>query len=194
MAICEVGEWLKTKERSDFVIATKARWPIAPGVNNIGLSRARLMKAVDDSLRRLQTDYIDLFYLHAWDAGTPLKESLSALNDLVRAGKIHYIGVANFSGWQLQKAIDICEKYDYAPITCVQQQYSLLCRETEWETAPCVQENKLALLPWSPLRGGWLTGRHKIGAAPDADSRYVKMPLDVFGRSWKTFFHAAALI
>lgn len=155
------------------MIATKARWPIDGGVNANGLSRKRLIEAVDDSLRRLRTNYIDLYYIHAWDGGTPLKETLSALNDLVRAGKIHYIGIANFSGWQLQKAVDLCEKYDYAPITCIQQQYSLLCRETELEIAPCVKDNKLALLPWSPLKGGWLTGRYQPNTMPGEDTRYV---------------------
>lgn len=135
------------------------------------------MEAVDASLQRLRTNYIDLYYIHAWDAGTPLKETLSALNDLVRSGKIHYIGIANFSGWQLQKAIDICEKYDYAPITCIQQQYSLLCRETELEIVPCALDNKLAILPWSPLKGGWLTGRYRPDAMPGVETRYVFLVL-----------------
>jgi aryl-alcohol dehydrogenase-like predicted oxidoreductase len=166
-----VGEWLQKKERSDFVLATKARWPTGDGPNKQGLSRKYLMDALDASLARLQTSYVDLYYLHAWDSGTPLKETLSTLNDFVRAGKVRYIGVANFAAWQLQKAIDLCEKYNYEPITCIQQQYSLLCRETEWEMMPCCVANGISLLPWSPLKGGWLTGRYTPNTPPPEDTR-----------------------
>lgn len=163
---------MKTKNRSDFVLATKARWPTGNGPNDQGLSRKHLMDALEQSLARLQTDYVDLYYLHAWDGGTPLKETLVTLNDMVRAGKVRYIGVANFAGWQLQKAIDTCEKYNLEPISCIQQQYSLLCRETEWETIPCALSSGLAVLPWSPLKGGWLTGKYKADTAPSKSSRY----------------------
>lgn len=169
-----VGEWLQKVDRSEFVIATKVRWPMGMGPNKQGLSRKYVIEALEASLARLQTDYIDLFYLHAWDSGTPLKETLSTLNDLVRGGKVRYYGVANFASWQLQKAIDICDKFNYEPISCIQQQYSLLCRETEWEVIPCCLANSVALLPWSPLKGGWLTGRYTPNNAPSKDTRYEK--------------------
>jgi aryl-alcohol dehydrogenase-like predicted oxidoreductase len=169
-----VGEWLQTKDRSNYVLATKARWPTGNGPNDQGLSRKHLISALDESLLRLQTTYIDLFYLHAWDVGTPIKETLVTLNDMVRSGKVRYIGVANFAGWQLQKALDICEKYNLEPISCIQQQYSLLCRETEWEIVPCALSNNVAVLPWSPLKGGWLTGRYSSDELPPTDTRYVE--------------------
>lgn len=168
-----VGEWLYTKKRSDWVIATKARWPTGRGPNDQGLSRSHLMAALEASLERLKTTYVDLYYIHAWDGGTPLKETLVTLNDMVRAGKVRYIGIANFSGWQLQAAIDLCERLHLEPISCIQQQYSLLCRETEWEIIPCARNSGLAVLPWSPLKGGWLSGRYQPNSPPPNEGRYV---------------------
>jgi aryl-alcohol dehydrogenase-like predicted oxidoreductase len=134
------------------------------------------MAALDASLERLQTNYLDLYYIHAWDSGTPLKETLTTLNDMVRTGKVRYIGVANFAAWQLQKAIDMCDKFNLEPISCIQQQYSLLCRETEWDVLPCVRENRISLLPWSPLKGGWLAGHYKRNAPPPQSGRYDHSP------------------
>lgn len=173
MSLALVGEWLATKKRSDFVIATKVRFNHEQGPNASGLSRSYILEAIEASLKRLRTTYVDLYIVHGWDPGTPLKETLVTLNDLVRAGKVRYIGVSNFSGWQLQLAIDLCDRLGLAPITCIQQQYSLLARETEWEIIPCAQANNLCVLPWSPLKGGWLTGRYQPGAQPPTVSRYV---------------------
>jgi len=108
-----IGRWMKTKTRKDLIIATKVRGRVGPGVNDVGLSRQHIMYSVENSLKRLQTDYIDLYQVHSWDIDTPLKETFSALNDLVRAGKIRYVGISNYTGWQLQKAIDLCNQMSW---------------------------------------------------------------------------------
>lgn len=152
-----VGEWLGGKTRHDLVIATKVRF--GDGLNNRGLSRKHILAAVEGSLRRLNTEYIDLYQIHMWDASTPLEETLSTLDDLVRSGKILYLGVSNFSGWQLQKAIDLCHAMGWSPISCLQPLYNLLDREAEWELIPASINEGLGVIPWSPLRGGWLSGK-----------------------------------
>jgi len=156
-----VGRWLAKQKRSDFIIATKARGAVGPGPNEVGLSRKHIFDSVEASLKALGTTYIDLYQCHTWDNGTPLRETFSALNDLVKAGKVHYVGVSNFTGWQLQKAIDLCNELDYAPIVSVQPQYSLLCRSTEFEILPVAKNEGLAVLCWSPLTGGWLSGKQQ---------------------------------
>jgi len=102
-----VGRWLRSRRRDELVIATKARFPMGEGANDLGLSRKHLLSAAEESLRRLQTDYIDLYQVHCWDPGTPLEETLSTLDTLVRSGRVRYIGVSNYSGWQVQKAVDM---------------------------------------------------------------------------------------
>jgi len=158
-----VGNWLTEHQRDDFVIATKVKNSTGSGVNDVGLGRKHILANVERSLRNLQTDYIDLYQCHSWDAGTPLKETFSTLNDLVRIGKVHYIGVSNFNGAQLQKSIDLCNYMGLSPVVSLQPQYSLLCRSTEWDLIPVAMEEGLAVLPWSPLVGGWLTGKYKRG-------------------------------
>eukprot|EP01100_Stratorugosa_tubuloviscum_P015867 TRINITY_DN959_c0_g1_i2.p1 TRINITY_DN959_c0_g1~~TRINITY_DN959_c0_g1_i2.p1 ORF type:complete len:370 (-),score=179.03 TRINITY_DN959_c0_g1_i2:115-1224(-) len=162
-----VGKWLTTKKRDDVVIATKVRLPMGTGPNSCGLSRKHIMSQVDESLKRLQTNYIDLYQVHAWDSGTPLKETLSTLSDLVRSGKVRYIGASNYTAGQLQRAVDI-GKYCGLEMYCsLQAQYSLLCRSPEWELFPVCQDEGLAYLPWSPLKGGWLTGKYNRDTKPD---------------------------
>jgi len=156
-----VGNWLSKEIRDNFVVATKVRQMTGPTVNEIGLSRKHILANVERSLTNLRTNYIDLYQCHSFDHGTPLKETLSALNDLVRIGKVHYIGISNFNGAQLQKAIDMCNYIGLEPIVSLQPQYSLLCRSTEWELIPVCLEEGLAVLPWSPLVGGWLAGKYK---------------------------------
>ncbi|MGD2156630.1 MAG: aldo/keto reductase [Anaerolineales bacterium] len=167
-----LGRWLENKRRDDYVIATKVRFGMGNGPNDVGLSRKHILKEVEASLRRLGTDYIDLYQIHCWDVGTPLEETLSALNALVRTGKVRYIGASNLSGWQLQRALDVSRESGWEPFTCLQPQYSLLCRSTEWELIPvCIHEG-LGVIPWSPLRGGWLTGKyHQKMKAPPEGSR-----------------------
>ncbi|KAL6056201.1 4-deoxy-L-erythro-5-hexoseulose uronic acid reductase [Balamuthia mandrillaris] len=156
-----LGRWLVKQRRESLVIATKVRGRNGPTVNDVGLSRKHIFDSVERSLKALQTDYIDLYQVHSWDISTPLKETLTALNDLVRSGKVRYVGISNYSGWQLQKAKDICKHLDYAPIVSLQIQYSLLCRWTEWELLPVCKNEGVGVLPWSPLKGGWLTGKFK---------------------------------
>jgi aryl-alcohol dehydrogenase-like predicted oxidoreductase len=154
-----VGNWLKTKKREDFVIATKFRNQVGPGPNDTGASRKHIMAAVEESLKRLQTDYIDLYQIHAWDASTPLKETLTTLNDLVRSGKVRYIGASNYNGWQLQKALDLSQHIGLEPYISLQQQYSLLERNSEHEAFEVCKQEGVGILPWSPLKGGLLSGK-----------------------------------
>ena len=183
-----VGQWLKNKRRSDFVIATKVRFPMGDGPNEIGLSRKHIMDSVEASLRRLGTDYIDLYQVHCWDARTPLQETLSTLNTLVQSGKVRYIGASNYSGWQLQKAIDLSHQNSWEPFVCLQPQYNLLCRSTEWEVIPVCQNEGLGVIPWSPLRGGWLSGRfHRGMSAPPAGTRIEQAEKEGWGESWSNY-------
>ncbi|XP_062521407.1 1-deoxyxylulose-5-phosphate synthase YajO-like [Corticium candelabrum] len=165
-----VGTWLQKQEREKIVLATKVRFPMGKGVNDTGLSRKHIMFGVEQSLKRLQTHYIDLYQTHCWDDGTPIEEWLSTLNDLVRSGKVHYLGLSNVTGWQLQKIIDTTKAKGYEPFSTLQVQYSLLCRETEWELQEVCRQEGLGILPWSPLKGGYLTGKITRGFAPE-DSR-----------------------
>jgi aryl-alcohol dehydrogenase-like predicted oxidoreductase len=171
-----LGRWLKTRRREDHVVATKVWGPTGPGRNDRGLSRKHILDGVDASLRRLGTDYIDLYQLHGWDAGTPLTETLSTLDSLVRAGKVRYIGVSNFSGWQIQKAVDLCRQHGWAPLASLQPLYTLLDREAEWELVPVCRNEGIGMVTWSPLRSGWLSGAYRRGmTAPPADSK-VSLP------------------
>jgi len=156
-----LGRWMKTKNRKDLIIATKVRGIMGTGVNDVGLSRKHIMWSVENSLKRLQTDYIDLLQVHMWDADTPLAETYSTLNDLVRSGKVRYIGVSNYLGYQLQKTIDLTKEMGWEPVVCLQPQYHLLCRSTEWDLVKVCTEGGLGIIPWSPLAGGWLSGKYK---------------------------------
>ncbi|WP_328321943.1 aldo/keto reductase [Kribbella sp. NBC_00382] len=167
-----IGHWLsKSGARDNVVLATKGRFPMGDGPNDLGTSRRHLRQALDASLTRLGTDHVDLYQLHAWDPITPLQESLSFLEDAVRAGKILYGGLSNFTGWQLQKACDLIDRRGWSPLVTLQPQYNLLVREIEWEIIPAAQENGLGLLPWSPLGGGWLTGKYSFDEEPTGDTR-----------------------
>jgi aryl-alcohol dehydrogenase-like predicted oxidoreductase len=174
-----IGEWLantSADNRDRVVIATKGRFPTSNEPNGAGLSRRHLSKAIDASLRRLGIDVIDLYQVHAWDPFTPLDETLRALDDAVRAGKIRYIGLSNYTGWQVQKAVDLAEFAGLtAPVT-LQPQYSLLVREIEWEIVPACAENGIGLLPWSPLAGGWLTGKYSRTERPTGATRLGENP------------------
>ncbi|NOU94469.1 aldo/keto reductase [Paenibacillus sp. LMG 31456] len=166
-----VGAWLKEKNRNDFVVATKVRFGMGEGPNDMGLSRKHILASVEDSLRRLGTDYIDLFQVHAWDAATPLEETLSTLNDLVRKGVVRYIGASNYRAWQLQKAIYVSRQNGWESFVCLQPQYNLLCRATEYELLPLCENEGVGVIPWSPLRGGLLSGKFKRGEIPQENTR-----------------------
>ena len=171
-----LGRWFKKRDHDDFVIATKVRFgtddPANRRPNRSGLSRKHILSAVDASLKRLQTDHIDLYQVHNWDSATPLEETLSTLNDLVRAGKVRYIGASNYAGWQLQQAIDISRANGWEHFVSLQPLYNLLDRELEWELLPVCRSEGLGVIPWSPLRGGWLSGKfHRGMNAPPAGTR-----------------------
>ena len=185
-----VGSWLLTQNRDDLVIATKVRFPMGSGPNEVGLSRKHILASVEASLRRLRTDYIDLYQVHCWDPVTPLEETLSTLNDLVRAGKVRYIGASNFSGWQLQKAIDMSRQMGWEPFTCLQPLYNLLDRSLEWELIPLSLNEGIGVIPWSPLRGGWLSGKFRRGMTlPAEGSRVEKAEKEGWGESWSAYNH-----
>lgn len=183
-----IGRWLKGRHRDELIIATKVRFPMGEGPNEVGLSRKHIMAAVEASLRRLGTDYIDLYQVHCWDDVTPLEETLSTLNDLVRSGKVRYIGASNYSGWQLQKAIDLSRQMGWEPFRCLQPLYNLLDRSTEWELLPvCINEG-LGVIPWSPLRGGWLSGKYRRGmTAPPEGTRVWEAEQHGWSESWSRY-------
>ena len=167
-----LGRWLKTVDRDQFAVATKVRWPMSDDLNDVGLNRKHIVAAVEASLRRLGTDYLDLYQVHAWDGATPLTETLSTLNDLVRAGKVRYLGASNYSGWQLQKAVDLSERHGWEQFRCLQPLYNLIERDVEWELLPVCRNEGLGVIPWSPLQGGWLSGKVRRGmTGPPAGTR-----------------------
>ncbi len=183
-----LGRWLREQRREDFVIATKVRFTVGAGPNDVGLSRKHILAGVEASLRRLQTDYIDLYQVHAWDDATPLEETLATLNTLVHSGKVRYLGASNFTGWQLQQAIDLSNRMGWEPFTCLQPQYNLLCRSPEWELLPVCQRQGLGVIPWSPLRGGWLSGKYRRGmTAPPAGTRVEEAEAKGWGESWSAY-------
>lgn len=149
--------------RPQVILATKVRGRMGEGPNDIGLSRHHIIEACEASLQRLGTDYIDLYQVHSFDPGTPLEESLRALDDLVRQGKVRYIGASNFAGWQLMKALAISGKQDLEQFVTLQAYYSLVGRDLEHELLPLCQDQGLGILVWSPLAGGFLTGKYRRG-------------------------------
>jgi aryl-alcohol dehydrogenase-like predicted oxidoreductase len=158
------------------VIATKGRFPMGEDPNDVGLSRVHLTRALDASLCRLGTDHVDLYQAHAWDPLTPIEETLRFYDDAVRAGKIRYAGVSNFTGWQLQKAVLLAHHLRLAPIVTIQPQYNLLARDIEWEIIPVCGNEGVGVLPWSPLAGGWLTGKYRRDEAPSGATRLGENP------------------
>lgn len=173
-----IGRWLRDRPgmRDSLVIASKGRFPMGKGPNDIGLSRKHLSAALDNSLRRLGIEQLDLYQLHAWDALTPIEETLRFLDDAVAAGKIAYYGFSNFLGWQLTKAVHVAKAQGFtAPVT-LQPQYNLLVRDIEHEIVPACQDAGMGLLPWSPLGGGWLSGKYKRDQMPTGATRLGENP------------------
>lgn len=183
-----LGRWLKDKRRDELVIATKVRFGMGSGLNDVGVSRKHILSGVEASLRRLGTEYIDLYQVHCWDQKTPLEETLSALDGLVKAGKVRYIGASNFSGWQLQKAVDLARAQGWEPFTCLQPQYNLLERAIEWEVIPVCLNEGIGIIPWSPLRGGWLSGKYARGMQrPPEGSRVEAAQQKGWSESWNAY-------
>jgi aryl-alcohol dehydrogenase-like predicted oxidoreductase len=157
--------------RERVIISTKATFRNGPGPNDVGSSRFNLVRACELALKRLGTDYIDIFQLHGYDALTPVEETLSALDDLVRAGKIRYVGVSNFSGWHLMKSLAVAERYNLPRYVANQAHYSLVGRDYEWELMPLGVEQGVSAIVWSPLGWGRLTGKLRRGQPLPASSR-----------------------
>jgi aryl-alcohol dehydrogenase-like predicted oxidoreductase len=166
-----VGRWLKG-QRQRYVVATKCRLRVGHDVNDEGLSRRHIIKAVEDSLRRLQTDFIDLYQPHAPDPETPLEETLRALDELVRQGKVRYLGCSNYPAWQVALALGISACHDWARFDCVQPRYNLLYREIESELLPLCRDQGIGVIAYNPLAGGFLTGKYKSLEAPPPGTRF----------------------
>ncbi|WGS52041.1 aldo/keto reductase [Paraburkholderia sp. D15] len=167
-----VGRWLKGK-RDRFILATKAVGKMGPSAWDQGASRKHLLDAIDASLRRLGTDYVDLYQLHSDDANTPLDETLEALDTIVRSGKARYVGVSNFLAYRLARALGRADVLRVARFVSVQPRYNLLFRQIERELLPLAAEEQLAVIPYNPLAGGLLTGKHKLDATP-AEGRFTE--------------------
>lgn len=191
-----VGRWLKAHptEAGQMVVATKGRFPMGKGPNDIGISRRHLVQALDASLKRLGVGQIDLYQMHAWDALTPIEETLRFLDDAVSAGKIAYYGFSNFLGWHVTKAVHLARANHWAPPVTLQPQYNLLVREIELEIVPACLDAGIGLLPWSPLGGGWLAGKYQRDVKPTGATRLGENPnrgMEAFGprnsqeRTWQ---------
>ena len=160
--------------RDKALISTKATFKMGSGPNDFGSSRFHLVKACEDSLRRLKTDYIDLYFMHGFDGRTPIEETLSALNDLVQSGKVRYFGCSNFSGWHLMKSLSISERYGWSKYAVHQAYYSLLSREFEWELMPLAIDQQVSTMVWSPLAAGRLGGKYRRENPMPSDSRIAQ--------------------
>ena len=169
-----LGAAIGKARRDKVLIATKAFFRMGPGIHEVGLSRLHLLRACEDSLRRLGTDYIDLYQVHLSDTLTPIGETLNTLDLLIRQGKVRYVGCSNFSGWQLMKALAVSEKYGYQPFISQQVYYSLIGRELENELIPLGIDQNIGSIIWSPLAFGLLSGKYKRGAPQPAGTRLAK--------------------
>ncbi|NTS40647.1 aldo/keto reductase [Flavisolibacter sp. BT320] len=170
-----LGEALKGI-RQDVFISTKATFPMGSGPNEFGSSRHHLIKQCEESLRRLQTDYIDLYHMHGFDGVTPVEETLRTLDDLVQSGKVRYIACSNFSGWHLMKSLAVSERYGWNKYIAHQAYYSLIGREYEWELMPLAVDQKIGTMVWSPLGWGRLTGKLRRGQTVPEGTRLKNIP------------------
>ena len=169
-----IGRWLATRPAGTtepVVLATKGRFALDASPNSAGLSARHLPRALDASLRRLGAEVVDLYQVHAFDPWTPLEETVRTLDGFIRAGKIRYYGLSNFTGWQLTKMVHLARALNAAGPVTLQPQYSLLVREIEWEIVPAALDAGVGLLPWSPLGGGWLSGKYQRGQRPSGATR-----------------------
>jgi aryl-alcohol dehydrogenase-like predicted oxidoreductase len=173
-----IGRWLAAhpSDAAQLVIATKGRFPMGDGANDAGLSRRHLRAALDGSLRRLGVEHLDLYQMHAWDAVTPIEETLRFLDDAVTAGKISYYGFSNYLGWQVTKASETASARGWSAPVTLQPQYNLLVRGIEHEVVPACLDAGMGLLPWSPLAGGWLSGKYQRDLTPTGASRLGEDP------------------
>jgi aryl-alcohol dehydrogenase-like predicted oxidoreductase len=173
-----IGRWLNANRgrRDSIILATKCRGRMDDSGNSEGLSRRWILQACEGSLRRLQTDYIDLYQAHQWDPATPIEDTLSAFDSLVRSGKVRYIGVSNFTGWQLERTVLTARHMGVAGPVSLQPQYNMLAREIEWELVPVCLEQGLSIIPWGPLGQGWLSGKYSRDSQPSGATRLGEDP------------------
>lgn len=182
------------RRREDVVLATKVRFEMGDKPNDVGLSRKHVLRACDESLRRLGTDYIDIYQLHCWDRVTPIEETFSALADLVASGKVRYVGLSNFTGWQVMDVISTCHRLGYPCPISLQPQYSLIERHIEREVVPACLRAGLGLIPWGPLGQGFLTGKYRRDEQPSPGTRLEEATEDLeehwskrsTERNWRT--------
>jgi len=160
--------------RDNLLISTKATFPMSEDVNDYGSSRLHLIKSCEDSLRRLGTDHIDIYHMHGFDANTPVEETLKALDDLERSGKVRYIACSNFSGWHLMKSLSVSERYGWSKYSAHQAYYSLLNRDFEWELMPVGIDQGIGTIVWSPLASGKLSGKYRRGQPFPPDARIAQ--------------------
>jgi aryl-alcohol dehydrogenase-like predicted oxidoreductase len=183
-----LGRWLKTRSRDDLVIATKVYGTMGSAPNDGGAGRKHILSAVEASLRRLGTDYIDLYQVHVFDNATPLEETLGTLDRLVTSGKVRFVGASNYTGWQLQKSIDLARQHGWEPYTCLQPLYNLLDRDVELDLIPVCRNEGVGVIPWSPLRGGWLTGKYQRDmTGPPPDTRVERAVREGWQEQWATY-------
>lgn len=189
-----LGRWLARRREADRpVLATKARFPTSDDPADKGAGRQHLERALHASLGRLGVEAIDLYQIHAWDPDTPIEETLEVLDGFVRAGKVRAIGVSNFLGWQLERAILTAAGHGWAPVVSLQPQYNLLTRDIELDSMPLCLERQIGILPWSPLGGGWLTGKYSADRRPHGATRLGEDPdrgVEAYGlrnneRTWR---------
>lgn len=183
-----IGEVLGGKRPHDVLISTKVRFPVADGVNNEGYSRLHLIRECENSLKRLRTDHLDIYYLHQWDGATPVEELMDTLNTLVAQGKVRYIGCSNFTGWQIMKALMAADRHNGQRFVTQQIHYTLEAREAEYELLPVGVDQGLGALIWSPLAGGLLSGKYTRQEQAVRDGRFAKgwnePPVHDFDRLW----------
>src|ERR1700722_18615117 len=183
-----VGEIFNGKRKGGVLIATKARFPMGDGPNDRGLSRYHLIRECEASLKRLQTDVIDLYQVHQWDGLTPLEETMEALDSLVRHGKVRYVGCSNYSGWHIMKAMEAARREGRIPFVSQQIHYTLEAREAEYELIPIAIDQKLGVLVWSPIAGGLLSGKHRRDRAAPEGTRQTagwrEPPIADEGKLW----------
>ncbi|MCF0063631.1 aldo/keto reductase [Dyadobacter chenwenxiniae] len=175
--------------RDKIILSTKATFKMGSGPNDFGSSRFHLIKSCEDSLRRLKTDYIDIYHMHGFDGNTPVEETLSALNDLITAGKVRYIACSNFSGWHLMKSLSVSEKYGWSRYIAHQAHYSLISREFEWELMPLGVDQNIGTIVWSPLSAGRLGGKYRRGQPIPPEGRIAQGGGEGPEVSEEFFFH-----
>lgn len=191
-----IGRWLKARgNREDIVLATKVRGRMWEGPNGEGLSRTHILRAVEDSLRRLGTDYIDLYQTHSFDAETPIEETMRALDDLVRAGKVRYVGCSNYPAWRIVQALWASDRLGLASFVSLQPHYNLVHRrEFEHDLAPVVEQYGLGVLPYSPLAGGFLSGKYRRDAPLPESARAKRIEEEYFSeRNFGLLDHMAEI-